>query len=224
MKTNQELKNAALVALKGKWTPSVMATLVLFACMMIPIILALVVEGIVDPSLESETMSVWSILVLYGFVFLLYYPLSMVGYYNAFKDLLRDDEGKVVSNMFTGTFKTYPRALGLSLLYMIFVFLWTLLLYIPGLIKALAYMMAPYILKDHPELSPNQALNLSIKMMKGHKFDLFCLILSFIGWSFLAMFTMGIGYLWLAPYIATTIAAFYEDVKAEYEGRQQIAA
>jgi uncharacterized membrane protein len=85
-------------------------------------------------------------------------------------------------------------------------------------------MMAPYILKDHPELSPNQALNLSIKMMKGHKFDLFCLLLSFIGWSFLAMFTMGIGYLWLAPYIATTIAAFYEDVKAEYEGRQQIAA
>ena len=212
MKTNQELKNAALAALKGKWTPSVMATLVLFAGMMIPIILALVVEGIVDPSLESETMSVWSILVLYGFVFLLYYPLSMVGYYNAFKDLLRDDEGKVVSNMFTGTFKTYPRALGLSLLY------------IPGLIKALAYMMAPYILKDHPELSPNQALNLSIKMMKGHKFDLFCLLLSFIGWSFLAMFTMGIGYLWLAPYIATTIAAFYEDVKAEYEGRQQIAA
>jgi uncharacterized membrane protein len=148
----------------------------------------------------------------------------MVGYYNTFKDLLRDDEGKVVSNMFTGTFKIYPRALGLSLLYMIFVFLWTLLLYIPGLIKALAYMMAPYILKDHPELSPNQALNLSIKMMKGHKFDLFCLLLSFIGWSFLAMFTMGIGYLWLAPYIATTIAAFYEDVKAEYEGRQQIAA
>ena len=93
MKTNQELKNAALAALKGKWTPSVMATLVLFAGMMIPIILALVVEGIVDPSLESETMSVWSILVLYGFVFLLYYPLSMVGYYNAFKDLLRDDEG-----------------------------------------------------------------------------------------------------------------------------------
>ena len=80
MKTNQELKNAALAALKGKWTPSVMATLVLFAGMMIPIILALVVEGIVDPSLESETMSVWSILVLYGFVFLLYYPLSMVGY------------------------------------------------------------------------------------------------------------------------------------------------
>ena len=224
MKTNQELKNAALTALKGKWAPSVLATLVILASMIVPIVLAVCLEIALDPNLESESASVWSTLALYVFMFLLYYPLSMVGYYNAFKDLLRDDEGKVVSNMFTGTFKTYPRALGLSLLYMIFVFLWTLLLYIPGLIKALAYMMAPYILKDHPELSPNQALNLSIKMMKGHKFDLFCLILSFIGWSFLAMFTMGIGYLWLAPYIATTIAAFYEDVKAEYEGRQQIAA
>ena len=148
----------------------------------------------------------------------------MVGYYNAFKDVLKNDDGKVVSNMFAGTFKTYPRALGLSLLYMIFVFLWALLLYIPGIIKALAYMMSPYILKDHPELSPNQALNLSIKMMKGHKFDLFCLMLSFLGWSFLAIFTLGIGYLWLAPYMSTTLAAFYQDVKAEYEGRQPAAA
>lgn len=224
MKTNQELKNAALAALKGKWTSSVVATLVLFACMMVTMILTVMVEGIADPTLESESMSVWSIIILYGFLFLIYYPLAMIGYYNAFKDVLKNDDGKVVSNMFAGTFKTYPRALGLSLLYMIFVFLWALLLYIPGIIKALAYMMSPYILKDHPELSPNQALNLSIKMMKGHKFDLFCLMLSFLGWSFLAIFTLGIGYLWLAPYMSTTLAAFYQDVKAEYEGRQQAAA
>ena len=222
MRTNQEYKNEALAALKGKWAPSVVATIVLFVMVFAVVIPVAVIEALANP--DAGSMSMGALLAIYGFTLLIYYPLSMVGYYNTFKDLLRDDEGKVVSNMFTGTFKTYPRALGLSLLYMIFVFLWTLLLYIPGLIKALAYMMAPYILKDHPELSPNQALNLSIKMMKGHKFDLFCLILSFIGWSFLAMFTLGIAYLWLAPYIATTIAAFYEDVKAEYEGRQQIAA
>jgi uncharacterized membrane protein len=179
-------------------------------------ILAVMVEGIADPTLESESMSVWSIIILYGFLFLIYYPLALVGYYNAFKDVLKNDDGKVVSNMFAGTFKTYPRALGLSLLYMIFVFLWALLLYIPGIIKALAYMMSPYILKDHPELSPNQALNLSIKMMKGRKFDLFWLCLSFIGWIILCMFTLGIGYVWLAPYIQTSMAAFYQDVKNDY--------
>ena len=220
MKTNQELKNAALAALKGKWTPSVMAVLALYAVMFVVMILALVVEGMVNPGMESEEMSLWSILILYGLMFLLYYPLGMVGIYNAFKDLFRNGDDKIVSNMFKGTFKDYPRALGLSLLYMIFVFLWALLLYIPGIIKALAYMMSPYILKDYPELTPNQALNLSMKMMKGHKFDLFCLLLSFIGWSFLAMFTLGIGFLWMAPYVSTTIAAFYEDVKAEYEGKQ----
>ncbi len=224
MKTNQELKNAALAALKEKWTPSVLATLLLFVCMFVPMTLALFLEILLDPSLESETMSLWSILVLYGFMFLIYYPLGMVGYYNAFKDLFRNGDENVVSNMFTGAFKPYPRAVGLSLLYMLFVFLWSLLLYIPGIIKALAYAMSPYILKDYPELTPNQALNLSMKMMKGHKFDLFCLILSFMGWCILAVFTMGIGYLWLAPYMGTTIAAFYEDVKAEYEGKQQIAA
>ena len=49
-------------------------------------------------------------------------------------------------------------------------------------------------------------------MMKGHKFDLFWLILSFIGWGFLCLFTFGIGYLWLTPYMETSVAAFYEDV------------
>jgi uncharacterized membrane protein len=80
----------------------------------------------------------------------------------------------------------------------------------------LAYSLTPYILKDYPELSANQAINLSMKMMKGHKFDLFWLFLSFIGWSILCIFTLGIGYLWLMPYMMTTMAAFYQEVKAEY--------
>ncbi|MBQ8049926.1 MAG: DUF975 family protein [Bacteroidales bacterium] len=150
-------------------------------------------------------------------------PLSMVGYYNAYKSLFRNGDDKVTSNMFSYTFKGYPKALGLSILYMLFVFLWALLLYIPGIIKGLAYSMSPFILKDNPELSANQAINLSMKMMKGHKFDLFFLMLSFIGWGILAIFTFGIGYLWLAPYMSTTMVAFYEDVKAEYEA-QPVAA
>ena len=54
-------------------------------------------------------------------------------------------------------------------------------------------------------------------MMKGHKFDLFWLFLSFIGWFILAFFTLGIGFLWLVPYVQTSVAGFYEDVKADYE-------
>ena len=221
MKTNQDYKNAALAALKGKWTPSVVATLVLVAIMSVVMILAIIADVSANP--DSDLMSPGAFLVMYGFLFLIYYPLSMVGYYNAYKSLFRNGDDKVTSNMFSYAFKGYPKALGLSILYMLFVFLWALLLYIPGIIKGLAYSMSPFILKDNPELSANQAINLSMKMMKGHKFDLFCLMLSFIGWGFLAIFTFGIGYLWLAPYMSTTMVAFYEDVKAEYEA-QPVAA
>ena len=99
----------------------------------------------------------------------------------------------------------------------LFTFLWTLLFIIPGIIKAFSYAMSPYILEENPELSANEAIDRSRAMMKGHKFDLFWLYLSFIGWGFLCIFTLGIGLLWLMPYMQTAEAAFYEDVKAEYE-------
>ena len=56
-------------------------------------------------------------------------------------------------------------------------------------------------------------------MMKGHKFDYFWLCLSFLGWILVGILTLGIGYLWLIPYITTASAAFYQDVKSEYEAR-----
>ena len=82
--------------------------------------------------------------------------------------------------------------------------------------------MTPFILVDNPELSANEAINLSKKMMKGHKFDLFWLELSFIGWILLGLLTLGIGYFWLMPYMYTSIAGFYQDVKADYESKQTL--
>ena len=84
--------------------------------------------------------------------------------------------------------------------------------------------MTPYILNERPELTADEAIELSMKMMEGHKMDLFIFYLSFIGWYLLAMLTCCIGCLWLIPYVYTAQAAFYEDVKAEYEGRQTVAA
>jgi uncharacterized membrane protein len=102
------------------------------------------------------------------------------------------------------------------LLVYLYTALWTLLLIVPGIVKGLAYSLTPFIVKDNPQLSPNQAINLSMKMMKGHKFDLFYLYLSFIGWIFLAILTLGIGLLWVIPYMQTSMAAFYLDVKNDY--------
>ena len=84
--------------------------------------------------------------------------------------------------------------------------------------------MTPFILAEKPELSANEAIELSMKMMEGHKMEFFMLWLSFIGWSILGILTLCIGYLWLVPYMYTATAAFYEDVKADYESKQIAAA
>lgn len=102
----------------------------------------------------------------------------------------------------------------LALLEGIFVVLWMLLFIIPGIVAAFSYAMAPYIMLEHPELTPNECLKASKEMMKGHKGELFVLELTFFGWILLNTLTLGIGSLWLNPYMNATHAAFYLDISA----------
>lgn len=85
------------------------------------------------------------------------------------------------------------------------------------IIKSLSYFLSSYLLKDNPELKNNAAIELSMQMMKGYKMKLLLLNLSFIGWTFLCILTLGVGLLWLIPYIDASCARFYEEVKAEFE-------
>lgn len=93
------------------------------------------------------------------------------------------------------------------------IILWTLLLVIPGIIKAYSYSMSYYILVDEPNLTPDEARRRSMAMMEGNRWRLFCLHLSFIGWIFLSALTFGVLLLWVYPYIRTAEALFYEDLK-----------
>ncbi|MBQ9474057.1 MAG: DUF975 family protein [Bacteroidales bacterium] len=111
-------------------------------------------------------------------------------------------------------FHKYGRYLGTGLLRAVYILLWTMLLIVPGIIMSYAYAMTPYIAHDNPELSADECIDYSQQMMKGHKWQLFCLDLSFIGWAFLCIFTMGIGLLWLVPYIQSSHAEFYENLKS----------
>jgi hypothetical protein len=92
----------------------------------------------------------------------------------------------------------------------------SLALFVPGIIASLSLFLTPYLLKDYPELTIMETLRLSRKMMKGHKMQLFMLQLSFIGWILLNVLTLGLGSLWLTPYMMTTLAAFYHDVREQY--------
>ena len=211
MKTNQDYKNAALAALKGNWAPVIVATIIYFV---ITIIVSLMSE-LYDP--ETSAAAVAGVAILGWLVLSLFASIPLgVGYYNSLNLLLVEGDNQVTNNMFKIGYGNLLRNVGGMLLVGVFTFLWTLLLIIPGIIKSLAYSMTPFILKDYPELSANQAINLSMKMMEGRKFDLFYLYLSFIGWGILALFTLGIGYLWLMPYMYTSTAAFYQNVKEEY--------
>ena len=101
----------------------------------------------------------------------------------------------------------------------LFTVLWSLLFIIPGIVKGLSYAMTPFILEEHPDLTASQAIKASMQLMEGHKMDLFILGLTFIGWQILACLTMGIGFLFLNPYMNAAYAAFYRSIS----GRQQEA-
>ncbi|MGT2907741.1 DUF975 family protein [Streptococcus dentiloxodontae] len=105
------------------------------------------------------------------------------------------------------------------LLKWVFTSLWTLLFVIPGIIKSYSYAMSFYIVDDlkrqGKDISATEAITKSRRLMDGHKFDLFVLDLSFLGWSILCLFTAGIGYLWLAPYVQTTRSEFYRALVSQ---------
>ncbi len=92
---------------------------------------------------------------------------------------------------------------------------------IPGIVAALSYSQAFYILAENPGIGALEAIRISKRMMYGYKGKLFLLYLSFIGWAILSALTLGIGYLWLIPYVSTTLANFYEEVKRNYYGEAQ---
>ena len=96
----------------------------------------------------------------------------------------------------------------------LFIFLWTLLLIIPGIVKSYSYKMVPYILADNPDISAMDAITKSREMMNGNKMKAFLLDLSFFGWILLSAFTCGIVALfYVGPYIASTQGALYEELK-----------
>jgi uncharacterized membrane protein len=119
-----------------------------------------------------------------------------------------------VGEMFGIGFRNYWRSVGGMLWMGLFIFLWSLLLFIPGIIKALAYFATPYILAEFPNVEPTEALKISMRMTHGYKGDVFVMGLSFIGWQLLNGLTFGIlGLLYVNPYFYTSMAGLYQELK-----------
>lgn len=143
-------------------------------------------------------------------------PLT-IGLNSFFVKNARGADGELtVTSPFREAFQNYPRKLGGSLWMALFIFLWSLLLLIPGLIKTISYSMTQYILADCPEVRAKDALKLSMRMMNGHKWEFFVLLLSFIGWGLLTILTFGIlEVFYVGPYRNSSFAVYYLEIKRE---------
>jgi uncharacterized membrane protein len=93
------------------------------------------------------------------------------------------------------------------------ILLWLLLLIVPGIIAAISYSQTFFILAEDSSIRPTEAIDKSKRMMDGHKMKYFFLCLRYLGLGLLCILTLGIGFLWLAPYIQVTNAKFYDDIK-----------
>ncbi len=195
MPENSQIRQAALDELRGNWTQPVLCTLVYVVVVGCVEFLLQLVPGFgqIAALLISAPM---------GFGF-------SVAFLNYMRGIDRDD---MVGKPFL-CFKAYGRYLGTSLLMTVYVFLWTLLFIIPGIIKSLAYAMTPYVMHDHPEMSADECIEHSMALMDGHKGKLFLLSLSFIGWGLLCLLTLGIGFFWLIPYMQCSIVKFYMSLR-----------
>ena len=110
------------------------------------------------------------------------------------------------------------------LLRALYVFLWSLLFIIPGIVAGFSYAMTDYILAEDPELTVDEAISQSKSIMMGNKWRFFCLQFSFIGWDILATLAFGIGHLWLTPYKQAAYAAFYREVSGtEYYENEELS-
>ena len=127
--------------------------------------------------------------------------------------LVNAGEKPEVKDAFSG-FDDFWSAFKVTFLVGLYTFLWSLLFYIPGIIKAISYSMAPYILMDNPGITVGEAIDESKRITKGHKWQLFVLGLSFIGWGLVVVVTFGIAAIWVVPYIQATYANAYNAIKA----------
>lgn len=182
-----ELKTAAKTGLKGNWGVA---------------ILAVIVSGLIMCAAS----------MVFGIGQLIITGPVTVGLCVVFSSIARGEKTEFVS-LFNG-FKNFVNTFLTGLLHTLFIALWSLLFCIPGIVKSYSYAMTFFIQKDHPEMSGTEAITASREMMQGHKWELFVLDLSFIGWYCLVGLTFGLLSFYVVPYHNATRAAYYEKLKA----------
>lgn len=138
----------------------------------------------------------------------IYFGLSVI-----FLKLARGGDSIKFDDLFVG-FDLFGECLKLYFFEFLFVFLWSLIPIVGiffALRKSYSYAMAFYIKVDNPQMEWREVLDRSTQMMEGHRWELFCLQFSFIGWVLLGLCACCVGELWVEPYLQSATANFYEQ-------------
>jgi len=203
--TNKEIRQQAMSLLTGRWKVPVQVALVYF------IIMGLM-EG--PPSIFPEETAIRALAdFVSGMASLLITGPLAFGMAYFYMNVVRQGDYSL-NDMFRG-FSFFKKNFILNIIIIVRVILWMVLLIVPGILAALRYSQAFYVLCDNPDLSPTEALAESSRLMEGHKGQYVMLGISFIGWALLGVITLGIGFLWITPYMGTSFALFYQELLEE---------
>lgn len=233
-KTRAQLKSEAKELYRGKWIDAIKLNLIpiIFKVILVLILLISMLNTLITLNDSSQVQQVnmpffFQIFVLIVIVNFFNFIISKmiflinvsIGY--TMVDWLRKKEESNITfkNAFISLSKNYYVGnIVIEGLTFMFLYFWYILFVIPGFIKRFSYSQAQYIFKDITDTDPNSNISYldcitkSKKLMNGHKWRLFCLQLSFIGWEILSSICLGIGHIWLTPYKKATYAAFYNEL------------
>ena len=220
----KKYKNFAKKQLSGRWGVPILVTLFVFvvsSIFSIPDILQLSRSGYFAAIWNNDSLaaldalnSVKSTSFITSIVSMIISAILEVATIGVYIKMSRSPEPVAFSDFIEG-FNNWARATLGALWQYLWVFLWTLLFIIPGIIKTIAYSQMYYIIAEYKDVSVTKAMRISIEITKGHKWDLFVMYLSFLGWEILAAFTLGILNLWLLPYINMTYINAYHALMKE---------
>lgn len=197
------LKQKAKESLKGKYADAIIVILLTG-------LLGSVAGVITGIGTETKIFSLEILGEIISFVTSAFISFGSLSFY---LKISRNEE-VTYKELFSKTNMFIPYLL-ISLLTGIFTVLWSLLFIIPGIIAAISYSQAYLIALENPDIDPMEAIRKSKELMKGHKMDFFILNLSFMGWMILGIFTLGLLYFWLIPYMSVTQSNFYNALLEE---------
>ncbi|MBR2936191.1 MAG: DUF975 family protein [Paludibacteraceae bacterium] len=208
MKTPYEYRAQAREVLQNRWGEAaiVSAIILVLACAIsMPSVIADTSNAVKESLFGSSFTTLLAVLIV---------PIQYA-FYIVLLELTRSKEEALLHATWQHTKRNYTNLLLAGLLITILSSLLAIVTFgIGAIILSYAYRMVPYLLHDYPELTPREALKISREMMSGHKWELFVLDFSFIGWILLSIITCGVGTLFLVPYMQTATAYFYEDLRA----------